>query len=127
MSIEYFQKVRRRMLRTNNPRNAQLGPDRVIVHNHVTPAAHNGLRGFRAWTQDKDRSLVECPCCWAGYNHDGKVKHYRFRDCLPDKWRNLPAAELRKKLVAASKKNEKWRQANDTPTALLDMTFGRRL
>jgi hypothetical protein len=80
--IDYFKKVRRRTLRTNNPRNAQPGPGRVIVHNHVIPCVVNGGRGFRVWTQDKDRSLVECPCCWAGWNDDGRVKHYRDAQVL---------------------------------------------
>jgi len=38
-----------------------------------------GKWGFRAWTQIKDRSLVECPCSWAGHNADVEVKHYRVR------------------------------------------------
>jgi hypothetical protein len=118
-ATDYFKKVRRRTLRTDNPRNAQTSPGRVIVHNHVIPHVRNGGRGFRAWTQDKDRSLVECPCCWAGYDSDGGVKHYRFRDCLPKGWAKLPAVELRKKLIAASQRSEKWRQANDPYFAVL--------
>lgn len=114
-ATDYFKKVHRRTLKADDPREVRLQPHRVIVHNHVVPAAENGLRGFRAWTQNKDRSLVECPCCWAGYNVDGKVKHYRFRRTLPFDWAKLPAAELRTKLIALSRRNETRRKRLDGP------------
>src|SRR5215469_7550280 len=120
---EYFKKVRQRTLKTDDPRKVRLQGNRVIVHNHVVPSLMNGYRGFRAWTQEKDRRLVECPCYWAGYNADGKVKHYRFRAALPSGWRQLPAAELRKKLIALSKRDEKWRMAHDGDMTADEMRY----
>jgi hypothetical protein len=37
----------------------------VLVHNHVTPQRHLGVRGFRAWLQEDDGTLKRCPCSWA--------------------------------------------------------------
>jgi hypothetical protein len=113
---DYLKKVGWRYLRMDA--NIRKVPDRlpsgrVLVHNHIVPSASLGLRGFRAWTQVKDRALVPCPCCWAGWNADGKLKHYRMRAGLPDGWDKLPAAELRKKLIELDKRNEKWRKDND--------------
>jgi hypothetical protein len=111
----YFKKVHRGTVRTADPRKAQLGPGQVLVHNHVVPAATNGWRGFRFWKQDKDNSLVECPCYWAGWNADGKVKHYRFRATLPDGFAKLPPAELKQKLLELAEQNEKLRLTLDRP------------
>jgi len=46
---------------------------RVVVHNHVRPAARLGDRGFRAWTQKPVDELVLCDCGWA----PGLDSHYR--------------------------------------------------
>jgi hypothetical protein len=77
---DYFKKVHQRTLKTDDPRKVRLLGNRVIVHNHVVPSLMNGYRGFGAWTQEKDRSLVECLCFWAGYNADGKVTNERVVD-----------------------------------------------
>jgi hypothetical protein len=40
------------------------GPRRVLVHNHVQPAAQSGRRGFRAWEDDPSDRYVACACGW---------------------------------------------------------------
>jgi hypothetical protein len=51
----------------------QVPSGRVVVHNHVRPARRLGERGFRAWTQLPDESLVVCDCGWALH----LTEHYR--------------------------------------------------
>jgi hypothetical protein len=50
----------------------------VLVHNHVKPARHLGVRGFRAWTQTLDDTLEVCHCDWAGVDLHG-LTHYRIK------------------------------------------------
>lgn len=47
----------------------------VLVHNHIAPQRVLGRNGFRAWTQTRDDSLVQCHCDWAGVNLHG-MAHY---------------------------------------------------
>ena len=37
---------------------------KVVVHNHVKPAPRLGERGFPAWLQKPEPSLVKCDCGW---------------------------------------------------------------
>ena len=40
-------------------------PGQVLVHNHVEPARHQGVRGFRFWFQSPNDHLERCACRWA--------------------------------------------------------------
>ena len=55
---------------------------KIVVHNHVLPAAPLGNHGFRAWLAPKTPMNVEiCPCRWA----PGLGPHYRVkRDHKPE-------------------------------------------
>ena len=51
----------------------------VLVHNRVlVPVRRLGWRGFRAWTQKKDKTLAVCHCKWAGADLHG-LTHYRVK------------------------------------------------
>jgi hypothetical protein len=50
----------------------------VLVHNRVRPTRRFGARGFRAWLQSSDDSLVPCDCGWAAE----LGQHYRKRAWL---------------------------------------------
>jgi hypothetical protein len=50
----------------------------VLVHNHVRPHRHLGMRGFRAWTQTFDDTLEVCHCDWAGVDLH-RLTHYRVK------------------------------------------------
>jgi hypothetical protein len=84
---DYFIQVRRRALgiardggdcdNCGPPKREPRDKRRVIVHNRVAHTIDDwpGARGFRAWTQLKDKDCIECRCGWSG------VKHYRMRGC----------------------------------------------
>ncbi|MBW4092179.1 MAG: hypothetical protein HIU82_13875 [Proteobacteria bacterium] len=40
-------------------------PDCVLVHNRVRPTRVLGARGFHAWVQGADDTLLACGCGWA--------------------------------------------------------------
>ena len=48
---------------TNDP----IPADHVVIHNKVMPSnsVRLGMRGFRAWHQALDDTVVECQCGWA--------------------------------------------------------------
>ena len=85
---DYFTRVRRRALgiarggysdNCGPPKREPRGKRRVIVHNGVAHTVYDwpGARGFRAWTQLKDKDCIECRCGWGSVN----VKHFRMRGC----------------------------------------------
>jgi hypothetical protein len=49
----------------------ELPGGRVLVHNRVTPYPKIGTNGFRAWTQFKTNTLVQCHCDRAGVDLHG--------------------------------------------------------
>lgn len=59
----------------------KLKKGRVLVHNHVRPHTKINAWGFRAWTQEKDKTLVVCRCKWAGVDLHG-LTHYRVNPKL---------------------------------------------
>ena len=65
---------------------APIPAGRYLVHNHVRPVSGTignrtgilGFNGFRAWTQNNDKNLVECDCDFGGCkNAELHKKHYR--------------------------------------------------
>ncbi len=86
-ATDYFTRVRRRELgiarvggdciNCNPPKREPRDKSRVIVHNQVGHTIDDwpGARGFRAWTQLKGKTCIECRCGW------GSVKHYCMRGC----------------------------------------------
>jgi hypothetical protein len=88
MSIDYFKKVRRRELGIERhgsgadncgpPKREPQDKKRVIVHNRVAHTVYDwpGARGFRCWTQLKDKDCILCRCGWGG-----AIRHYRMRGC----------------------------------------------
>jgi hypothetical protein len=45
---------------------ASIPTGRVLVHNHVRPTRHLGMRGFRAWLSEPSTATLEaCLCAWA--------------------------------------------------------------
>ena len=62
---------------------------RVLVHNHVVPVGfhkwlHHGASGFRAWTQKKEKDLVQCHCGWTD------LSNYRIRGASGREWPRGP-------------------------------------
>ena len=88
MSADYFTRVRRRelgiardggdVMNCGPPKREPRDKDRVIVHNRVAHTVYDwpGARGFRCWTQLKDKDCILCRCGWG----EG-IKHYRMRGC----------------------------------------------
>lgn len=92
---------------------AEVPKGKILVHNHIIPAATIGLRGFRIWLSKPHKRYKKCDCGW----HPELGTHYRVkaidvrqkkldREALlwkeqhPDTWDALAAA-----LPAANKCN----------------------
>jgi hypothetical protein len=88
MSTDYFTRVRRRelgiardggdVMNCGPPKRGPRDKDRVIVHNRVAHTVDDwpGARGFRCWTQLKDKDCILCRCGWG----EG-IRHFRMRGC----------------------------------------------
>jgi hypothetical protein len=50
---------------TRIPREAEIPPGLLLIHNRVRPARRQGTRGFRYWLAPADDRCVLCECGWA--------------------------------------------------------------